>query len=47
MKTFVIDSAGKITAVQPESVTEGQTTFTSEPELAGVTSEWPSRMLKF
>ena len=42
MKMFVIDNAGKISAVQPESVTEGQTTFTTDSELAGVTSEWPS-----
>ena len=45
MKTFVIDSAGKIAAVRPDTVTEGQTTFTTERELAGVTSEWPSRRL--
>ena len=45
MKMFVIDNAGKISAVQPESVTEGQTTFTSDKELAVVTSEWPSGKL--
>ena len=45
MKMFVIDNAGKISAVQPESVTEGQTTFTTDSELAGVTSEWPSGKL--
>jgi hypothetical protein len=45
MKTFVIDSAGKIAAMRPDTVTEGQTTFTTERELAGVTSEWPSRRL--
>ena len=42
MKTFVIDSAGKISTVQPESVTEGQTTFTTDTELATVTSHWPN-----
>ena len=35
MKMFVIDNAGKISAIQPESVTEGQTTFKTERELAG------------
>ena len=45
MKMFVIDSAGKITAVQPDSITEGQKTFTTERELAGVTSEWPGGKL--
>ena len=30
MKMFVIDNAGKISAIQPDSVTEGQTTFTTE-----------------
>ena len=45
MKMFVIDGAGKITAVQPDSVTEGQTTFTTERELAAVTSEWASGKL--
>ena len=45
MKMFVIDNAGKISAIQPESVTEGQTTFTTDTELAAVTSEWPSGKL--
>src|SRR5688572_29417220 len=45
MKMFVIDDAGKITAVQPDSVTEGQTTFTTEKELATVTAEWSSGRL--
>jgi hypothetical protein len=45
MKTFVIDSAGKITAVQPDSFTEGHTTFATERELAGVTSDWASGKL--
>ena len=45
MKMFVIDNAGKISAVQAESVTEGQTTFTTDNELAAVTSEWPSGKL--
>ena len=45
MKMFVIDNAGKISAVQPESVTEGQTTFSTDNELAAVTSEWPSGKL--
>ena len=33
MKMFVIDNAGKISAVQPESVTEGQTTFTTDKRI--------------
>ena len=45
MKMFVIDDAGKISAVLPENVTEGQTTFTTERELASLTSEWPSARL--
>ena len=45
MKMFVIDNAGKISAVQPDSITEGQTTFTTERELAAVTSEWASGKL--
>jgi Protein of unknown function (DUF3489) len=45
MKMFVIDSLGKIEAIQPDSVTEGQTTFTTERQLAVVTSEWPSGRL--
>jgi hypothetical protein len=45
MKMFVISSAGKIVAIQPESVTEGQTTFKTERELAGVSSEWASGKL--
>ena len=45
MKMFVIGSAGKIAAIQPDSVTEAQMTFKTECELAGVTSEWPSKRL--
>ena len=45
MKMFVIDDSGKIAAVQPGSATEGQTTFTSEKQLASLTSEWPSGRL--
>ena len=45
MKMFVIDNAGKIAAIQPDSVTEAQMTFKTECELAGVTSEWPSKRL--
>ena len=45
MKMFLIDDAGKIAAVPPDSVTEGQTTFRTEKELASVTSEWPSGRL--
>ncbi len=45
MKMFVISSAGKIAAIQPDSVTEAQMTFKTECELTGVTSEWPSKSL--
>ena len=45
MKMFVISDAGKISAIQPERVTEAQITFTTEREFAGVTSEWPSERL--
>jgi Protein of unknown function (DUF3489) len=45
MKMFVIDSPGKIEAIQPDSVTEAQMTFKTEGELAGVTSEWPIKSL--
>ena len=45
MKMFRIDDAGKITAVPPDSVTEGQTTFTTERELAALASEWASGRL--
>jgi hypothetical protein len=45
VKMFVISSAGKIAAIQPDSVTEAQMTFKTECELAGVTSEWPSKSL--
>ena len=45
MKTFVIDNAGKIAAIQPDGVTEAQMTFKTECELAGLTSEWPSKRL--
>jgi hypothetical protein len=45
MKMFLIDDAGKIAVVEPGSVTEGQTTFATEKELAAVTSGWPSGRL--
>ena len=45
MKMFVIDDAGKIAAVEPDSVTEGQTTFKTEKELGTVSSEWPTGRL--
>ena len=45
MKMFVIDDGGKIAAVQPGSVTEGQITFTTQKELATVSSEWPTGRL--
>ena len=45
MKMFVIDDAAKITAVEPDSVTEGQTTFKTDKELATVSSEWPTGRL--
>jgi hypothetical protein len=37
----VIDNASKIAAVQPDSVNEGQTAFTTEAQLAAVTSDSP------
>jgi hypothetical protein len=40
MKMFAIDEMGKIAAVDPENVRAEQTTFTTERELAAVTSEW-------
>jgi hypothetical protein len=45
MRMFVIDSAGKIAAIQPDCVTEAQMTFKTECELADLTSEWPSKRL--
>ena len=45
MKTFVIDSAGKIAIIQADCVTEARIKFKTEGELASVTSEWPTRRL--
>jgi hypothetical protein len=45
MKMFLIDANSKITAVESGSVNEGETTFTSERELAAVTAEWPGTRL--
>jgi hypothetical protein len=41
MKTFMFDDAGRITAVQPDNLSPAKPTFTTEAQLATVTSDSP------